>query len=610
MSDRGVESSGRAEIHPDRSERGLRSAARWVLGVGFLILVSHAVVPLEEFVHRGDDAYYYFQIAVNYAEHGFWTFDGIHPTNGVQPLWGMILSGSAVVLRAVGVTDPQLTARCFVLLTAFVYFGFCAMLFRLVARYVSTAAGIAAAGAFLFPLGIVWTHVWGMENSLYGLLLVGTAAWYQGRLLPTGGLREAAVLGALLGATTLARLNAGILVPTLLLFYLLGRGHGSARRRLAAALVTGLVSSLVVAPYLAWNLVHTGHLVPVTAAVKQMRTTAFMAERGVERAVSLEYLGAVADRAKGPMRWFVGSRALDGSWIAGGRALAGEGKGSYGLVLALLLGFLSAPFATLRWRDWLAALGRMLSRLAPFGWLAAFALFDGVVSLLMFPAEITYPMVRWWLLESEVVIIVTMAVVAATALDFLVRSWVPSRHRLRVASLWLAAIVSISAGRAVAFYWDGVVEYPDWNVSTNDERYAAAIWMRENLPADAVIGSWNAGVLGYYSGRRVVNLDGLVNSWDFVPYLRRGALPAYVVGERIEYLADTDFELSYRTGSRLRRRLRLTEVYRHYMDGAGTGLNYRDQPFRIFRVDGPRRRRRGRGPASDSGSAEEPQSRG
>src|SRR4029077_13881509 len=43
----------------------------------------------------------------------------------------------------------------------------------------------------------------------------------------------------------------------------------------------------------------------------------------------------------------------------------------------------------------------------------------------------------------------------------------------------------------------------------------AAQWARVNLPADAVIGAWNAGAIGYLSERRVVNLDGVVNSWDY-----------------------------------------------------------------------------------------------
>ena len=43
--------------------------------------------------------------------------------------------------------------------------------------------------------------------------------------------------------------------------------------------------------------------------------------------------------------------------------------------------------------------------------------------------------------------------------------------------------------------------------------------MNRILPEGSVVGSWDAGVIGYFSRFPVVNLDGLVNSWD---YLRAG----------------------------------------------------------------------------------------
>ena len=44
---------------------------------------------------------------------------------------------------------------------------------------------------------------------------------------------------------------------------------------------------------------------------------------------------------------------------------------------------------------------------------------------------------------------------------------------------------------------------------------AAALWVRENTPAGTAIASWDAGVIGYFSDRPVVNLDGVVNSFEW-----------------------------------------------------------------------------------------------
>lgn len=43
----------------------------------------------------------------------------------------------------------------------------------------------------------------------------------------------------------------------------------------------------------------------------------------------------------------------------------------------------------------------------------------------------------------------------------------------------------------------------------------------ETLPADAILASWNSGTLTFRSARTVVNLDGLVNSWDYHLETRR-----------------------------------------------------------------------------------------
>jgi hypothetical protein len=42
--------------------------------------------------------------------------------------------------------------------------------------------------------------------------------------------------------------------------------------------------------------------------------------------------------------------------------------------------------------------------------------------------------------------------------------------------------------------------------------YAAANFARDRLPPDAVIASYNAGIIGFFSRRTVINMDGRVNS--------------------------------------------------------------------------------------------------
>lgn len=54
---------------------------------------------------------------------------------------------------------------------------------------------------------------------------------------------------------------------------------------------------------------------------------------------------------------------------------------------------------------------------------------------------------------------------------------------------------------------------------------------------DCRIGAWNAGIIGYYQGGNVINLDGLVNN-DIYSYAVRNELPTYISQKDICYIVD------------------------------------------------------------------------
>ena len=73
------------------------------------------------------------------------------------------------------------------------------------------------------------------------------------------------------------------------------------------------------------------------------------------------------------------------------------------------------------------------------------------------------------------------------------------------------------------------VEHQSKTLSSNPgvmslNAYSATLVVNRVLPEDSVLGSWDAGTIGYFSRFPVVNLDGLVNSYD---YLRARSLYAY-----------------------------------------------------------------------------------
>jgi hypothetical protein len=545
-----------------------RARATLLFVGGAFMVLAQSLIPLEEFVHRGDDAFYYFKIALDYPRLGFWSFDGLHATNGVQPLWAVLLTAVAYLCTWLGLTDPHVAARVFVAFTGLVHLASAMLLFHVLARQVSPGTGLAAAGALLFPLGFLWGRVWGMESVLYSLLLVGTAGFFHFSFRRRPTLATAAGLGLLLGLTALARLNAGVLIPIVLLFYLVV-GGGGFRQRVRLAFVVGAAATAVLAPYFIWNLLGTGHLLPVSGAVKAVGIAELMEEGGVSSRFSREYLSLIYWRWKTIPGTLFSTRALDGMWILGVRALY-DNYGTWAVTTGMLAGLATAP-AILAGRAWFRLLRDRLALLAPFAFVFAFAVVDFILSVWLYPTQ-RYAIVRWWIVPQDLVLITLVATVAAAAVSQVGSRLVPGAVRGRVATLLLALLITVNAVQMVRFHWDGQRHIRNWNLSWNDEAYLAAMWVNENLPEDALIGSWNAGVLGYYTDRSVINLDGLINNFELYEYIRDGRIVDYIRDKRIQYVADM-----YLEESGVLEVLELEEVYSRHSE-------FMRRPYRIMRV--------------------------
>ena len=116
-----------------------------------------------------------------------------------------------------------------------------------------------------------------------------------------------------------------------------------------------------------------------------------------------------------------------------------------------------------------------------------------------------------------------------------------------------AMTVFAAAGRALVWIRLAPGDYTIAPDGTQQEAYDAAAWMNENLPQGTRVGSYSAGLLGYF-GRAytVINLDGLANTPQFASrelaghllYVRGLAavdpLREYLARENITHLANVD----------------------------------------------------------------------
>ena len=71
----------------------------------------------------------------------------------------------------------------------------------------------------------------------------------------------------------------------------------------------------------------------------------------------------------------------------------------------------------------------------------------------------------------------------------------------------------------------------------SDRQVAAALWMRDHLPADAVVATHDVGAIAYYSERRLVDMVGLVSP-DLISTIGDyPALNARLVSKKATHLA-------------------------------------------------------------------------
>jgi hypothetical protein len=132
--------------------------------------------------------------------------------------------------------------------------------------------------------------------------------------------------------------------------------------------------------------------------------------------------------------------------------------------------------------------------------------------------------------------LVTLTLLAAAGIDAWLRRREGRKGQGAARGLFAVAMVLIAV-ESVGYL--GVKSIRGRNADQRD-MLAAAVWMRENVEPDKVAAAWNAGIYGWYSGLRVVNLDGLINN-EVATRIRSGeAQEAYLGRRGIRVLVDYD----------------------------------------------------------------------
>ncbi len=463
---------------------------RWLLpcvaalGVLLRLWVAWQPVPVLLIKNLPDDAFYYFMIARNTVQLGSVSIDGVSTTNGFHPLWWIALMPLFGWRAPLGDLQVHIALSAASMLEAVSIFGIGRIAARLTGR-----DGLGALAALLYaanPMAILQATN-GLETAL-GMATL-TAFWLQ--MLRTlnrpPSWKSATITGALGGLMFLARSDSVFFLAFALLALLWFGGMRSAWR--GAALI-GIVALVVIAPWFIWSRIAVG---------------SWLQESGVAVPFAIRARLALEDSSAAAV-WRESLRQL----TAPAFWLRGDPTG-LPLVGGVLMWLIALAGLAWRWR-----------RSAPRVEMAALLpLLVASAALIVFHAAIRWYPRPWYFIPAAAAWSVCFVVAAASFLH-------------RRALLFSMVVVSLSYFliSGYAFWWAGF--YP-WQREMRD----ASDWIAQNSPNESELGSFNSGIYAYYSGRRVVNLDGVVNHDAYVAVKNRSVLP-YLRRVGIDLLIDYD----------------------------------------------------------------------
>jgi hypothetical protein len=510
-----------------------------------------------------DDSYYYLQPAWNFSRTGVFTFDGEYPTYGFQPLWMIVL---AVLARLS--PDKIFFLRASVALGGFFFCLTGVALYRLARGWLSGWRAAIAPVLWTANYGLIAVFITGKENALFAFLLVLACVLVRRRMSAPaqGGWKEGAVLGLLV----LSRVNA--IVPALLLLAVLwwqGAGSRADRARRAGEAAAGML--IVVAVWCVYAELAFGAIFPNSGTAKLFGSSAALAifieqhipwipaawmnalVPGSERALlTRPDLLTLPDRSAGISYLFGLLPDLAyGAW-AGLFSFLGALAFRLKLILLGAVGLGLGAWVLIKLRGSASEAGTAERRgsAAVVGVILVSAVVNSLGNWLLLPGYLLWGV--WYTVAETLALILALTCILGEGLEWLAAA---SRRAGRILNGTALLAASILAVAGLALVWihflpRAYVVAPD---GTQQEAYDAAAWMNANLPQGARVGSFSAGLLGYF-GRTytVVNLDGLANSPQFVNSELIGHL-LYVDGltaadplrdylrrEQITYLANVD----------------------------------------------------------------------
>lgn len=472
--------------------------------IGALFVLVLAWLPVEFIINRFlfEDFFYYLKIAKNIVLGNKATFDGETLTNGFHPLWMV----ATIVVQATA--NSYIAIHLMLTLAALLHLGQVYLIFSILKTETNSKLAHLIAIFYLFNYRIITNNLCGLETPLAGfsLLLVINFLFKNHKLLNSHLVIRLGILTsiAILSRFDLLLLGGAIIILVSLDPIFSGKRHSTKLFNIIIILSTIFIALL---PWFLWSNSTLGILLPNShAALKVWLFKTFSLDLSFSENLSL-LIRKIFSTA-----WHsIATTNLLGLWPV---VLPISHRN-----LPILLLFFSIIYILYGiWKT------RTYHNVLPKSIFFALAL-----GLFTYYSLFATPTVRYLMPFSIIIIIIAVIITHELLQQFNITWAYKGAKLIYVVILINSIMVSIQS-------WQKHQGAAYTHVG-HAKLYEAAQWIKFNIPRNSAIGSWNAGIIGYFSERKVVNLDGVVNN-EIIRVIKQKDLATYIQEKNILFLAD------------------------------------------------------------------------
>lgn len=455
----------------------------------FLLLIASPFISVglfadEDFLIRffPDDAFYYIQTAWNFSQAGKISFDGVNWTNGFHPLFFVISAFFTLLF------PKHIFLNVFFLLNLFFIFSSVLLCINQLNNNISSPLKYLFLLFFTLPAFLFYAWIsCGMEA---GLVILTTVlffwAWVQAIRKNFKDKVQNLLLGAAITLLILSRLDLILILPPFVFYIcskLLQRGNGLTIKNSLWIFILPLIFGGL---YLTLNVIFTEHIIPISGVAKRLLSEE-PSRISWESITSINITGLIL---------------------------------TFTPIMGSLAFFMFASIPRLRKKFSPAHLNAIL--LLNIG-LILFYLY------LLFFAFFAWNLFFWYFAFPEAVLLITGVLLIGS-----IFSEMPFQN-----SIWNYRISVIGLGLFINILVNSyfLIRWVPWEQNTSYQLIKVSRKIDRLCGPNAVIGAFDAGIIGYYTAGRVINLDGLANNFDyFENYLVPKRLKEYLIEQGATHL--------------------------------------------------------------------------